>query len=55
MEKIKRKAMKEKQLIWNGSYAQSQHIQLNLAMILPASDSRLYITSSIYLERGIHV
>lgn len=46
VEKIKRTAMKEKQLIWNGSCTQSHYVLVSLIMILPASDpslQRLYI------------
>lgn len=41
VEKIKRTALKEKQLIWNGSHTQSHYVLVSLIMILPASDPSL--------------
>lgn len=43
VEQIKKNPMKEKQQVWNRSPTQSHHALVNLFMIIPASDPRLYI------------
>lgn len=56
VEKIKRTAVKEKDLIWNGSCTQNHHVPVRLIVILSASDLSFYIwattEAAFTVERG---